>query len=72
MTAGLTPRGSHSQTWPPSNSSQESHVPQGVAPPAQFTFVPPRMRCAATILPLASKRMELAPPPLPGVSLFET
>ena len=30
--------GSHSHTWPASNSSHESHVPHGVRPPAQFAL----------------------------------
>ena len=31
--------GSHSHTWPQSNSSQVSQVPHGVAPPAQLSAV---------------------------------
>merc|ERR1719291_932935 len=33
------PRGSASYTWPPSTSSQLSHVPHGVLPPPQFLRV---------------------------------
>ena len=36
--------GSHSQTCPPSASSQDSQVPHGVGPPAQFWVVPPSTR----------------------------
>ena len=32
--------GSHSQTWPSSNSSQDSQVPHGVGPPAQLWGAP--------------------------------
>ena len=52
---GRRPSGSASQTCPPSNSSHDSHVPHGVRPPAQLTFVPARIRYASTILPSASK-----------------
>ena len=35
---------SHSQTRPRGTSSHDSHVPQGVGPPAQLGCVLPRMR----------------------------
>ena len=37
------PWGSHSHTLPVSSSSQDSQVPQGVGPPAQFRLVPANM-----------------------------
>src|SRR5687768_17233177 len=66
------PCGSHSQTLPAdevappriesSNSSHDSQVPHGVAPPAQFVRVPRSTAFAATIFPDALKRIPLAPP----------
>jgi hypothetical protein len=60
--AATAPTGWHSHTWPPSTSSQLSHVPHGVAPPAQLPTVPSRQRLASTIVPLTSKRTNPAPP----------
>jgi hypothetical protein len=70
--AATMPCGSHSQTLPAdevappriesSNSSQDSQVPQGVAPPAQLVRVFLSTALAATIFPEALKRIPLAPP----------
>jgi hypothetical protein len=68
----LGANGLHSQTTPWRNSSQESHVLQGVPPPAQFHFVPPRIRYAAVGWPFAAKRIAEAPPRVPLSSLFVT
>ena len=62
--AGLAPVGSHSQTRPSSTSSQDSQVPHGVGPPAQFVLVFSRIRYASVISPFLSKRMPDAPPML--------
>jgi len=61
---------SHSWTWPTGFSSQDSQVPQGVGPPAQFWLVSVRMRYASAISPAALKRSAPAPP-VKGISLFE-
>jgi hypothetical protein len=55
--------GKVSQTAPRLISSQESHVFQGVGPPAQFVLVPERMRRARTIPPPLLN--SIAPQPLP-------
>ncbi len=65
------PSGQVSKTRPSGTSSQDSQVPHGVAPPAQFTLVPPRMRYAVAIDPSARKRTAEAPP-ISGTSEFET
>ena len=57
------PAGSHSHTRPASASSHDSHVPQGVGPPAQFTFVSARIRYADRIDPSRPKRMAEVPAP---------
>src|SRR5262245_16764661 len=68
--AARLPHGSHSHTCPSSNSSQESQVPHGVAPPEQLCVVPSRIRYASLTSPSASKRIADAPPSC--VSEFET
>jgi hypothetical protein len=65
--------GSHSHTWPKSYSSQDSQVPHGVGPPAQFVFVPARMRYAEAIEPSGRKRIADDPAPEAATdSEFET
>ena len=65
--------GSHSQICPVNHSSPDNQVFQGVRPPAQLLLVPPRIRYASWILPLAANRIAPAPPPaLANVSEFET
>ena len=54
--AGTAPIGSHSHTRPLAYSSQLSHVPHGVAPPAQLIKVSDRQRPAPTMVPSAAKR----------------
>src|ERR687896_2460872 len=61
-TARLCPVGSHSQTRPPSTSSQDSQVPHGVPPPEQLRLVPERIRYASRTLPSRPKRIADAPP----------
>ena len=64
--------GSHSQTWPPSYSSHDSHVPHGVGPPAQLALVPARVRYALAILPSGRNRTaEVPAPPAASDSEFE-
>ena len=46
-------------------------MPHGVAPPAQFHFVPDRIRYASTTSPSLVKRIAEAPPPCPFSSLLQ-
>jgi hypothetical protein len=64
----------HSHTFPFECSSQDSHVPHGVAPPEQLAVVFRRMRLAPTMRAALSKWMQPTPP-CPGgpkISLLET
>src|SRR6188474_2228319 len=63
--------GSHSQTRPARCSSHDNHVPQGVAPPAQFHLVPLKIEYAAVRLPSAANRSAPQPPRVPFSSELE-
>jgi len=64
--------GSHSQTCPPTRSSHESHVFQGVGPPEQLPPVPSRMLYALAMSPFFANFSAPTPPSGAGSSELDT